>query len=529
MAGDPYWNQVVLAMHMDGANASTVFTDLKGHTMTAAGTAQISTAQSKFGGASSVFGTSTANKVTSAASADFAVGGSPFTIEFWVYATAYNASGGRIVSAGGGAAAYNSTTGIHWSMETTATGAWFPFWDGAGQSYLVLNLSLNVWTHLAVTYDGTTIRSFTNGVLIASAGVTFISPSTTPSLGVNCILGDAVGAANTFSGYIDDLRITKGVCRYTATFTPPAAAFPDAPAMISGTVQASDLSYLPRAVRVYRKSDGALSGAMTSSSTDGSFSVPALDASPHFAIAHDTDADPYWPYVVLATHFNTDSVVTAPFTDLTGKTITPNGTPSISTTTKKYGDGSLSISGANTSLTVPFSNDIEFGSSNFTVEYWINGTSPANKLHLSRRPVSSAVVSLITYFDASSRCAALLSTDGVSWDIALTGTTVVTGGAWNHFALVRKNGLFTLYVNGVTESRAALSTPTASLLAMTTGLGIGTDLDNATSFAGYIDDLRITKGVARYSDNFTPPERAFTTAMGADVHATLIYDDLTPV
>ncbi|MGE3298622.1 MAG: phage tail protein, partial [Porticoccaceae bacterium] len=70
---DPYWNNVVALLHMDGTNGSTTFTDQKGHTFTATGNAQISTAQSKFGGASALFD-GTGDLVSSADHADWALG-----------------------------------------------------------------------------------------------------------------------------------------------------------------------------------------------------------------------------------------------------------------------------------------------------------------------------------------------------------------------------------------------------------------------------------------------------------------------
>ena len=80
---DPHWSNVVALLHLDGANGSATFTDQKGHTFTAGGSATLSTAQQKFGSASLVLNGST-QYITSATSADWEMGSGDFTIEMWV-------------------------------------------------------------------------------------------------------------------------------------------------------------------------------------------------------------------------------------------------------------------------------------------------------------------------------------------------------------------------------------------------------------------------------------------------------------
>jgi hypothetical protein len=89
-------------------------------------------------------------------------------------------------------------------------------------------LVVSQWQHLAVSKDGSTFRLFINGVLVNSAtSAQSISASTT-----NFLIGtypDIAGlpAGNNYNGFLDDFRITLGVARYTANFTPPTAPFPD--------------------------------------------------------------------------------------------------------------------------------------------------------------------------------------------------------------------------------------------------------------------------------------------------------------
>ena len=84
-------------------------------------------------------------------------------------------------------------------------------------------LSLNTWYHVAVSRTGSSLQLFVNGVVDAVA-------TNTAALGDSsnvAKIGAEPAASQYFSGYIDDLRITKGAGRYTANFAPPVAAFPN--------------------------------------------------------------------------------------------------------------------------------------------------------------------------------------------------------------------------------------------------------------------------------------------------------------
>lgn len=227
---DPYWDSVVVAMHMDGSNDSASFTDLKGHVMTAYGAARLSTVQSKFGGASAIFGATTANKVASAVSADLSLGSGDFTIEMYVYMTASNSSGGWIASSGGGTNGFNATDGFHWLLNSgwsPGDGIDFQYWNGTSPAATGVASAtlLNTWTHVAVTYGAGVLRLFINGVVRYSATVPMKSPSANPSIALGEIVGRTGASTNAFSGHVDDFRITKGVARYTAAFVPPDYPF----------------------------------------------------------------------------------------------------------------------------------------------------------------------------------------------------------------------------------------------------------------------------------------------------------------
>ncbi|MBK6587935.1 MAG: LamG domain-containing protein [Acidobacteria bacterium] len=86
------------------------------------------------------------------------------------------------------------------------------------------NLSANTWYHLAATRQGSTYRLFVDGTQVATTTSSITIHDNANSLYIGT---STDGSTSPVNGYIDDLRITKGVARYTANFTPPAAAFPE--------------------------------------------------------------------------------------------------------------------------------------------------------------------------------------------------------------------------------------------------------------------------------------------------------------
>jgi len=218
---DPDLASVSLLLHMDGTNGSTTFTDSSSNaiSVTANGNAQISTAQSKFGGASGLFDGSGDYALTASNSA-LGLGTGDFTIELWARFDSAVDGFGRIVQCG------NIGTGGDWQLIrwSTTSPAEIVF-DVENSTYRLSSGSstvpVNTWAHIAVTRAGSTVRMFIDGTQVASGG---IPANLTKSV---VAVGASDGGANSHSGYIDDLRITKGVARYTSAFTPPSAPFPD--------------------------------------------------------------------------------------------------------------------------------------------------------------------------------------------------------------------------------------------------------------------------------------------------------------
>jgi hypothetical protein len=184
--------------------------------METVGNAQVSTAISKFGG-SSVYFDGSGDWLTIPSNQAVDVSSGNFTIEAWVYPTSN--SGIRTVYANW----FDSTSGgVIFGLNSGTPALWWRPFNIADPMVTGPAVSLNTWTHIAVVRNANTFTIYTNGV----AG-------TPVSYSTNCVAGEpylvgayARGASGNFAGYIDDLRLTKGVARYTANFTPPTQAFP---------------------------------------------------------------------------------------------------------------------------------------------------------------------------------------------------------------------------------------------------------------------------------------------------------------
>lgn len=214
---DPQWSQVVALLHLDGTNGSTVFTDQKGHSFTSGAGAALSTTEKKFGSASLLLN-GTSQYIQCSTSPDWDMGSGDFTIEMWIRPAATISA---IVSF------YErwNTYGI--GMTATATGKLSAFCQNSAGNVFVstgaTTISASTWHHIAMTRQGTTLRTFLDGVQEGTATFTgMIEPINEP-----LSIGYDNSGTRYFNGNIDEIRITKGYARYTASFTPPAAPFPN--------------------------------------------------------------------------------------------------------------------------------------------------------------------------------------------------------------------------------------------------------------------------------------------------------------
>jgi hypothetical protein len=175
------------------------------------GDAKISTAVKKYNNASLYFD-GTGDYLKSPLNPGFAFGTGNFTIEAWVYVISYAGTCAVLDTRTSG----NEATGVIFYI--TATGM-LSIYNSAALVTASTALTVNTWNHVAVTRNSTTVNLWLNGVSVGSGTVS------TNFTQQNGYVGAAyTGSANLMNGYIDDLRITNGVARYTANFTAPTSA-----------------------------------------------------------------------------------------------------------------------------------------------------------------------------------------------------------------------------------------------------------------------------------------------------------------
>ena len=288
MAGDADFDKVALLLHGDGANGSTIFTDSSAvpKTVAALGGAVVSTAQSKWGGAS-IFGGNTAGaRVQINSHADFNMGDGDFTVECWAYVVARNASNLEYF------VARRTTTGYwgFWLSIDQATGRpEFSVCNTVLSQFKATSTTafpLGQWVHLAGVRSGSQIALFVDGIQAAS---TAVSGTNYGSAEPVMLFGSSDGDARfKLNGYVDDLRITKGVARHTTNFTPPTAAFPDVATSYALSGAATDASNSPaaRLIRAYREDTGAYVGGVISNATTGAYTIPTDHPGEHTVVAY---------------------------------------------------------------------------------------------------------------------------------------------------------------------------------------------------------------------------------------------------
>ena len=235
--GDAYFPQTRLLLPLNGTNGATTTSDLSNsnYTVTFVGNAEISTAQSKFGGSSLYMADGNDYLVSSGSQQLRVLNGSLWTMEVWVYFD-FNvlnsiASSGHWVTfmkLSGGAGAWNGTNGhsvnvflynnggnkVLYVQTPNASNACCT----AITSTLSGLISDQTWHHIAVTGNAGTLTLYVDGVSKGSNS----SGMGNPTSDVMAYLGDSAGYSSGM--YFNDYRVSIGIVRYTSTFTPPTTA-----------------------------------------------------------------------------------------------------------------------------------------------------------------------------------------------------------------------------------------------------------------------------------------------------------------
>jgi hypothetical protein len=211
----------VSLLHMNGTDGSTTFTDSAAggtHTWTANGNAQIDTAQSKFNGASGLFD-GTGDYLSAPDSNDWNFGSGDFTIDFWV----------RFNSVAANQYILSQQTGSDDGMAMQWVTANELQFRARQASINIIAIdktwspSANTWYHLAISRNGNNWRWFVDGTqLDTTVTETDSIPDWTGSFRVGY---ETTPTEYFLNGWLDELRISKGIARWTANFTPPVCDY----------------------------------------------------------------------------------------------------------------------------------------------------------------------------------------------------------------------------------------------------------------------------------------------------------------
>jgi len=529
MAIDAQWSSVVLLLPFEGADGSTTITDVKGHVVTVAGNAQISTAQYPAGCSSSAKFDGN-NDYLTISHADFAIGTGDFDIDFPLY------KAGETTTGAGNA---GNLIDFRTAEPSVAIGLFVDGGSGstgANKVYLYVNGANRIvgTTEIGAAFKRVTLsrvsgvtRLFIDGVQEGSS-YTDTNNYTQTVANIGGRFSATSGDYRSLNGYIGPIRITKHGRGHSTTFTPDSLPFPRP--MISGTVLDHLAAPVAKTVLVYDRSTNAYIGGANSDPTTGQYTFYPPDFGELKVERIDELADPYWSSVALAARLTGANGGTS-FPVLVGPALSKTGTVTTTTTTPTtdpFGTGSSTLfTGAGSYLSTG-ANAAMLPGTAYTISGWVylsaidatntgmvfigDTASDVNRTSISVSPAGS----ISFYAQATSSVHSANSADGV-----------ITTGAWIHFAAVRNGANALVFVGGAHVASAA-ATGTES-----TGnnfhLGASRSGGAIRGMQGNLFDVQYTKR-AVWLSNFTPPPAPFHVAPadGGSGENAIIYDRVIP-
>lgn len=477
----------MLCLHCDGINNSNSFRDASNsHRSITVVNALIKTAQYKFGGASGYFAGN--GYVYAADSDDWHFGSGDFTLDLWAHHAALPSSGSHAMFM-----SQYTNTSVHWNFRVSNVGGNYVMRYEmvntsavAGLISSALSLAKNEWHHYALVrygniwtlyFDGVSKGSYEDADAVVNIASSLYVGSWGPSGGYY------------FNGYMDEVRISKGVARWTEDFTPPEGPY--------------------------------------------CFDVAAVvdDITTHDEAAGDTTDTEVDSSVVLLLHGEGDDASTTIVdSSPSHKSVTRAGHAQIDTAQKKFGAASILFDGTTDYVYVADSADWYLGTGDFTIDFWVR---------FAALPTSGNFAMFVGQRDDDNNRWTLLlgNTSGV-YRLYATGRggsgnldpsrnlPGLSTNTWYHFAFTRAGNSFKWFMNGnqiSTEYTSSNSYPN-----LTSNLTVGArNGDGAWALNGWIDELRIVKGKAIWTASFDVPTEAYAILDHHIEHVTS-SEDLVP-
>jgi len=206
-----------LLLHMDGVSGTNKFVDERNAALIVTAGPTISNAASKFGGTSAYFN-GNGGYIATPASTIYGLGTGDFTMELWVNTARVDATYQGLIDTRPSGQASAAKPQLIISADTIG------FWVGTTKRLSTTRIQVNTWHHVAVVRKASVTSMFLDGVLTGSiADTTDYGSSNDVVMGV---LGDnRTYSPGYFRGYMDEVRIVKGVAMYNGNFTPSASPF----------------------------------------------------------------------------------------------------------------------------------------------------------------------------------------------------------------------------------------------------------------------------------------------------------------
>ena len=437
------YTEVAVRATNTGSNQTFDDASTSNHTITANGDVIASTFSPHRAGGYSFKGDGNGDYLQIPHSTDTDLAGD-FTIECWVWINAHKNSNGLVAK----------WARNYYGYVLYASNSGVEFNSGnSGSNGVWMDfaigspLALHQWHHLVVSRTGSTISTYLNGTRTNTSTDSSNCSASTPliigSYGDNSYSYDAYS----LNGYLSNVRIVNGTGLYTGTtYTVPTA--PLTP--ITNTKFL--LGQLP-----YFKDQSTSNHAITPNGNVSLEPKSAFDNAPYSEASHGASA-----------HFD----------------------------------------GSGDYLDVGSSGIANFGTGNFTIEFWINSTD-ANALGSSASNIINPISST-----GSGYWGLMFQNGKLRWNNSYNvanlwevNAATILKGSFNHVAVVRNSGAFSIYFNGVSQSAASGTFTDTTNYSGDAGVRIGSG--NANNFDGTLSDLRIVSS-AVYTSNFTPPTTPLT-------------------
>ena len=381
--------------------------------------------------------------LTSSGSTAFTMGTGPFTVEYWVYQTVNTGTYTQHVGSSNGSSG--------WAYGASSV---TPYMTSSTVGYVAsVAYALHTWNHIAWTRDSSgNVRCFLNGVMIY--GPTSITTTITET---NFGIGATTGGSYTFTGYLSDIRVIKGMNVYTGNFTPPSAplSLGGNSAIYSNTANVNTTFAASNATLMLNFTDAAIK-----------------DATTYFNLETVADAKLGFETAYSGSYYS------------------------------NYFDGSGDY------LTAPANTAFALGTGDFTIEGWLYFTTNQNfgPMFIS----STTGVGDALHIQISSANKVRITNETTE---LLLATNAISLSTWTHIAVVRSGSTLSIYQNGTLNGTTTNSTNFTQ-----NGAVLGYEMVGGNYYyTGYISNLRVVKGTAVYTTTFTPPTAPLTAVSGTQL------------